>query len=253
MKLSPPGQPVPSFVPPGGGESVYPRPASYGNFRMSEAWGSPESCYFKYSRVEKPFFSYVLKWSVPWTVAFLYIHLATRLVNLLLTYSFLGQGWQLVAKSQATVRVLQHWSLVVFIVAGVVYCLASTIVANTVEDETLLAVRSLGVQLSRSYCNGHEQNLFINVGRIQDILVNEAFVGHRVVSRLLVAGCRTSGAAGEEGKPDIHVPFDAASPRMHEVVYCWKLVRAVLFLESHHTLTGAHGPTTFNEFSKQQP
>eukprot|EP01053_Blabericola_migrator_P001157 Blabericola_migrator_1__1156@NODE_129_length_13297_cov_112_007559_g114_i0_p6_GENE_NODE_129_length_13297_cov_112_007559_g114_i0NODE_129_length_13297_cov_112_007559_g114_i0_p6_ORF_typecomplete_len237_score14_17PIGH/PF10181_9/1_3e13_NODE_129_length_13297_cov_112_007559_g114_i031993909 len=206
-------------------------PTGSGNFRMSEAWGSPESCYFKYSRVEKPISSHLIRWSFPWGVGLSITHLTSRLVSYLLSSSILGDWlYDFRSHSQARISQLQQWSLLALLGVAVLHCLALSIVANTVEDETLLAVRSLGLQLSRSYCSGREQNLFIDVGRIQDILVNEAFEGHRVVSRLLVAG-----RAKEVGKPVIHVPFDAAAPRMHEVVYCWRFLRAVLFLESHHT------------------
>eukprot|EP01055_Gregarina_sp_Pseudo9_P004661 Gregarina_sp_Pseudo_9__4660@NODE_484_length_2725_cov_21_191363_g456_i0_p1_GENE_NODE_484_length_2725_cov_21_191363_g456_i0NODE_484_length_2725_cov_21_191363_g456_i0_p1_ORF_typecomplete_len259_score54_75PIGH/PF10181_9/1_7e12bVLRF1/PF18826_1/0_36_NODE_484_length_2725_cov_21_191363_g456_i019492659 len=202
-------------------------------FRMIEAWGSPESCFFKYSRVEKPYSQHVLRWSVPWELGLLTLHLSTRLLNLLFSPRIVGEvAWLL--RSQEGVARLQYWSFLCLLSALAVHCLALSIVANTVEEEALLAVRSMGLQLSRSYCSGREQSLFIDVGRIQDILVNEAFSGHRVVSRLLVAGARSVGGK-EDSKPIIHVPFDAARPRMQEIVYCWKFLRAVLFLESHHT------------------
>lgn len=200
---------------------------------MIEAWGSPESCYFKYSRVEKPYAQHVLRWSVPWELGLLTLHFTTRLLSFVLSPRIFGDKDWFLRSSEGVAR-LQHWSLLCLLSALAIHCLALSIVANTVEEEALLAIRSLGLQLSRSYCSGREQSLFIDVGRIQDILVNEAFSGHRVVSRLLVAGTRSVGAEGDS-KPIIHVPFDAASPRMQEIVYCWKFLRAVLFLESHHT------------------
>eukprot|EP01054_Gregarina_sp_Poly1_P006882 Gregarina_sp_Poly_1__6881@NODE_372_length_9144_cov_60_017517_g307_i0_p3_GENE_NODE_372_length_9144_cov_60_017517_g307_i0NODE_372_length_9144_cov_60_017517_g307_i0_p3_ORF_typecomplete_len234_score24_94PIGH/PF10181_9/7_3e12PIGH/PF10181_9/2_4e03_NODE_372_length_9144_cov_60_017517_g307_i012361937 len=220
-------------------------------FRMIEAWSSPESCYFKYSRVDKPLCQKVLRLTVPWALGLLALHMCVRLLNILLTSSsklrllspsrlgllspyLLREAWWY----QETVQNLQHWTLLGLCAALALHCLALMIVANTVEEETVLAVRSMGLQLSRSYCSGREQNLFIDVGRLKDILVNEAFSGHRVVSRLLVEG----SCLGNGVKSAIHVPFCAANPRIHEVVYCWRFLRSVLFLETDSNVSVSGEP-----------
>ncbi|KAF3849706.1 hypothetical protein F7725_019425, partial [Dissostichus mawsoni] len=43
-----------------------------------------------------------------------------------------------------------------------------------VDHETLLFIGSLGIQLSSSYASGRETTTFIEMGKIKDIVINEA-------------------------------------------------------------------------------
>lgn len=49
-----------------------------------------------------------------------------------------------------------------------------------VDHESLLVIGSLGIQVSSSYASGRETTTFIEMGKIKDIVINEAIYMVRV-------------------------------------------------------------------------
>lgn len=90
------------------------------------------------------------------------------------------------------------------------------------KSESLLVLRSLGVQTSSSspiFGIGHTTR-FIPTGRIQDILINEVFLGFEVRYCLTVV---------VEGEMELLVVFPKLSPRRELVEEVWRGSRACLW------------------------
>lgn len=55
-----------------------------------------------------------------------------------------------------------------------------------VDHETLLIIGSLGVQVSSSYASGRESTDFIEMGKIKDIVINEAIHMVRKIKDIVI-------------------------------------------------------------------
>ncbi|KAF4955049.1 hypothetical protein FGADI_4794 [Fusarium gaditjirri] len=89
-------------------------------------------------------------------------------------------------------------------------------------SESILVMRGLGVQTSESpgsYLAGTATR-FIPTEKIQDILVNEAFLGFEVIYYLIVI---------VEGEDDVVVVFPGLLPRRKIVEEVWRGVRRCLY------------------------
>ncbi|GAW15834.1 hypothetical protein ANO14919_052560 [Xylariales sp. No.14919] len=89
-------------------------------------------------------------------------------------------------------------------------------------EESLLVLRGLGIQTSSSKGNilaGRATTRFIPTAKIQDVLVNEAFLGFEVRHYLVVV---------VDGEPDVVVVFPKLLPRADVVERVWRGVRECL-------------------------
>lgn len=57
-----------------------------------------------------------------------------------------------------------------------------------VDHESLLVIGSLGIQVSASYASGRETTRFIEMGKIKDIVINEAIYMVRSPRRCSLSG-----------------------------------------------------------------
>ncbi|KAI0809530.1 GPI-GlcNAc transferase complex, PIG-H component-domain-containing protein [Xylaria sp. FL0064] len=90
-------------------------------------------------------------------------------------------------------------------------------------EESLLVLRGLGIQTRSSKGNilaGRATTRFIPTEKIQDVLVNEAFLGFEVRSYLVVI---------VDGEPDVVVVFPKLLPRAQVVERVWRGVRECLY------------------------
>lgn len=90
-------------------------------------------------------------------------------------------------------------------------------------EESLLVLRGLGIQTRSTKGNilaGRATTRFIPTEKIQDVLVNEAFLGFEVRSCLVVV---------VNGEPDVVVVFPKLLPRARVVERVWRGVRECLY------------------------
>ncbi|RVE56186.1 hypothetical protein OJAV_G00233480 [Oryzias javanicus] len=94
-----------------------------------------------------------------------------------------------------------------------------------VDHESLLVVGSLGIQLSSSYASGREITSFIEMGRIKDIVINEAVYMHQIIYHLCVL-------LRDPGEPDAVagvVPlFQSSKPRLDCLVKVYQSCQEIL-------------------------
>ncbi|TGJ87258.1 hypothetical protein E0Z10_g1541 [Xylaria hypoxylon] len=90
-------------------------------------------------------------------------------------------------------------------------------------EESLLVLRGLGIQTSSSKGNilaGRATTRFIPTAKIQDVLVNEAFLGFEARHYLVVV---------VDGEPDVVVVFPKLLPRAEVIERVWRGVRECLY------------------------
>nr|XP_035116670.2 phosphatidylinositol N-acetylglucosaminyltransferase subunit H isoform X1 [Callithrix jacchus] len=62
-----------------------------------------------------------------------------------------------------------------------------------IDQETLLIIDSLGIQMTSSYASGKESTTFIEMGKVKDIVINEAiYMGLTLLPRLECSGMITA-------------------------------------------------------------
>ncbi|KAK5629255.1 hypothetical protein RRF57_004970 [Xylaria bambusicola] len=109
--------------------------------------------------------------------------------------------------------------LAVPLCAGALYFLTTRLYT----EESLLVLRGLGIQTRSTKGNilaGRATTRFIPTEKIQDVLVNEAFLGFEVRSYLVVV---------VDGEPDVVVVFPKLLPRARVVERVWRGVRECLY------------------------
>ncbi|XP_060030776.1 phosphatidylinositol N-acetylglucosaminyltransferase subunit H isoform X6 [Erinaceus europaeus] len=55
-----------------------------------------------------------------------------------------------------------------------------------IDQETLLIIDSLGIQMTSSYASGKESTTFIEMGKVKDIVINEAIYMQKVIYYLCI-------------------------------------------------------------------
>lgn len=90
------------------------------------------------------------------------------------------------------------------------------------STESVLVIKELGVQLKKRYFTGAERHHFIDVNRIEAVIINEAFHRCHVVFYL---------AFRERGRESMHLAFEELIPRLPVLIRVLRGTRAVLFGE----------------------
>ncbi|XP_034084431.1 phosphatidylinositol N-acetylglucosaminyltransferase subunit H [Gymnodraco acuticeps] len=94
-----------------------------------------------------------------------------------------------------------------------------------VDHETLLFIGSLGIQLSSSYASGRETTTFIEMGKIKDIVINEAIYMHQIIYYL----CVLLKDPSEPNAVARVVPlFQSSKPRLNCLVKVYKSCQEIL-------------------------
>ncbi|XP_074146550.1 phosphatidylinositol N-acetylglucosaminyltransferase subunit H isoform X2 [Sminthopsis crassicaudata] len=55
-----------------------------------------------------------------------------------------------------------------------------------IDQETLLIIGSLGIQMTSSYASGKESTTFIEMGKVKDVVINEAIYMQKVIYYLCI-------------------------------------------------------------------
>ncbi|XP_040082168.1 phosphatidylinositol N-acetylglucosaminyltransferase subunit H isoform X3 [Oryx dammah] len=55
-----------------------------------------------------------------------------------------------------------------------------------IDHETLLIIDSLGIQMTSSYASGKESTTFIEMGKVKDVIINEAIYMQKVIYYLCI-------------------------------------------------------------------
>ncbi|XP_076128225.1 phosphatidylinositol N-acetylglucosaminyltransferase subunit H-like [Alosa pseudoharengus] len=98
-----------------------------------------------------------------------------------------------------------------------------------VDHETLLIIRSLGVQVSSSFASGRECTSFIEMSKIKDIVINEAVHMHRVIYYLCIL---VKDPSDPEMVSSVVPLFQSSKPRLNCLVQVYKACQEVLLQNS---------------------
>ncbi|XP_076129246.1 phosphatidylinositol N-acetylglucosaminyltransferase subunit H-like [Alosa pseudoharengus] len=98
-----------------------------------------------------------------------------------------------------------------------------------VDHETLLIIRSLGVQVSSSFASGRECTSFIEMSKIKDIVINEAVHIHRVIYYLCIL---VKDPSDPEMVSSVVPLFFSSKPRLNCLVQVYKACQEVLLQNS---------------------
>ncbi|KAM8831902.1 phosphatidylinositol N-acetylglucosaminyltransferase subunit H isoform 1-T1 [Spinachia spinachia] len=105
-----------------------------------------------------------------------------------------------------------------------------------VDHESLIVIRSLGIQMSSSYASGRETTTFIEMNKIKDIVINEAIhmvnkgtpasiVWHRIIYYLCVL---LKDPSEPEAVSRVVPLFQSSKPRLNCLVKVYKSCQEIL-------------------------
>nr|XP_046155005.1 phosphatidylinositol N-acetylglucosaminyltransferase subunit H [Oncorhynchus gorbuscha] len=94
-----------------------------------------------------------------------------------------------------------------------------------VDHETLLIIGSLGVQVSSSYASGRESTDFIEMGKIKDIVINEAIHMQTVIYYLCIL---LKDPSDPEAVSTVVPLFQSSKPRLNCLVKVYKSCQEIL-------------------------
>lgn len=94
-----------------------------------------------------------------------------------------------------------------------------------IDQETLLIIDSLGIQMTSSYASGKESTTFIEMGKVKDVVINEAIYMQKVIYYL----CILLKDPLEPRQISQVVPvFQSAKPRLDCLIEVYKSCQEVL-------------------------
>lgn len=94
-----------------------------------------------------------------------------------------------------------------------------------VDHESLLVIGSLGIQVSYSYASGRETTAFIEMSKIEDIVINEAVYMHQIIYYLCVLLKEPSDPNAISGVVPL---FQSSKPRLNCLVKVYKSCQEIL-------------------------
>ncbi|KAM5274297.1 phosphatidylinositol N-acetylglucosaminyltransferase subunit H isoform 1-T1 [Ctenodactylus gundi] len=94
-----------------------------------------------------------------------------------------------------------------------------------IDQETLLIIESLGIQMTSSYASGKESTTFIEMGKVKDIVINEAIYMQKVIYYL----CILLKDPVEPHRISQVVPvFQSAKPRLDCLIEVYRSCQEIL-------------------------
>ncbi|TNN32227.1 Phosphatidylinositol N-acetylglucosaminyltransferase subunit H [Liparis tanakae] len=94
-----------------------------------------------------------------------------------------------------------------------------------VDHESLMVIRSLGIQLSSSYASGRETTTFIEMSKIKDIVINEAIYMQQIIYFL----CVLLKDPSEPNAVSSVVPlFQSSKPKLKCLVKVYKSCQEIM-------------------------
>ncbi|KAM6965741.1 phosphatidylinositol N-acetylglucosaminyltransferase subunit H [Aplochiton taeniatus] len=94
-----------------------------------------------------------------------------------------------------------------------------------IDHESLLIIGSLGIQVSSSFASGRESTTFIEIGKIKDIVINEAIYMQRVIYYLCVL---LKDPADPDSVSSVVPLFQSSKPRLNCLVKVYKSCQEIL-------------------------
>lgn len=67
---------------------------------------------------------------------------------------------------------IPNWSTIILLVILILWIVLKL---GKVKEESVLVVKELGIQLERKYFNGKVRHVFVDINRLQSVLINESF------------------------------------------------------------------------------
>jgi hypothetical protein len=102
---------------------------------------------------------------------------------------------------------------------GAALLLSKLVVGKSVVQESVAAVRGLGLQLTTVYDDGSRESTFIEAGSIRGVIVNEGIRRCRVIYYLAVAA---------SGRKNLVLLFEHSQPRLPTVAHIYSTFSKVL-------------------------
>ncbi|XP_056394928.1 phosphatidylinositol N-acetylglucosaminyltransferase subunit H [Hyla sarda] len=151
-----------------------------------------------------------------------------------------------ITSAKLSVRTLATWTCVVWLVAyGVFICTQHNAVLTAailfsivglllylhlvkVDHESLLILGSLGIQRTSTYASGRENTVFIEMCRVQDVVINEGISMHRVNYYLCLLLKDPSGDDPQAGVSQVIPVFQSSQPRLDCLVEIYRSCQDIL-------------------------
>lgn len=149
-----------------------------------------------------------------------------------------------ITSAKLSVRTLTTWTCTVWIVAYVIFAytqhsavLTAAILFSIiglllylhlvkVDHESLLILGSLGIQRTSTYASGRENTVFIEMCRVQDVVINEGISMHRVNYYLCLL---LKDPSDPQAKVSQVIPvFQSSQPRLDCLVEIYRSCQAIL-------------------------
>lgn len=94
-----------------------------------------------------------------------------------------------------------------------------------IDHESLLIIGSLGIQVSSSFASGRESTTFIEIGKIKDIVINEAIYMQKIIYYLCVL---LKDPADPDSVLSVVPLFQSSKPRLNCLVKVYKSCQEIL-------------------------
>ncbi|XP_056283567.1 phosphatidylinositol N-acetylglucosaminyltransferase subunit H [Pseudoliparis swirei] len=94
-----------------------------------------------------------------------------------------------------------------------------------VDHESLMVIRSLGIQLSSSYASGRETTTFIEMSKIKDIVINEAIYMQQIIYFLCVL---LKDPSEPNGVSSVVPLFQSSKPKLKCLVKVYKSCQEIM-------------------------
>ncbi|KAE8601820.1 hypothetical protein XENTR_v10013806 [Xenopus tropicalis] len=103
-----------------------------------------------------------------------------------------------------------------------------------IDQESLLLIGSLGIQLTTSFASGKESTVFIEMCRVKDVVINEAFFMQKVVYYLCIL---LKDPTDPKEISEIVPVFQSSKPRMDCLTDVYRSCQEILSVKSHNVAT----------------
>ncbi|XP_039096625.1 phosphatidylinositol N-acetylglucosaminyltransferase subunit H [Hyaena hyaena] len=94
-----------------------------------------------------------------------------------------------------------------------------------IDQETLLIIDSLGIQMTSSYASGKESTTFIEMGKVKDVVINEAIYMQKVIYYLCIL---LKDPVEPHGISQVVPVFQSAKPRLDCLIEVYRSCQEVL-------------------------
>ncbi|NXM74827.1 PIGH acetylglucosaminyltransferase, partial [Serilophus lunatus] len=94
-----------------------------------------------------------------------------------------------------------------------------------IDQESLLVIGSLGIQVTSSYASGKESTTFIEMGKVKDVVINEAIHMQKVIYYLCIL---LQDPEDPQGVSEVVPLFQSSKPRLDCLIEVYKSCQEIL-------------------------